>query len=76
MTKRETIETRVVRIAKASQRELTIDYLREYGGWLLAEGTDYGGTSTSLFGSRRRSYGDFIDWLDGILLGLQIGETK
>jgi len=70
--KRAHIATRVGKIAEASGLELTVDYNATYGGWRLEEGTDYGGVSTSLFGDRRRTFDDFIDYLSGIQKGITL----
>jgi len=72
--KRETINLKVGNIANMTGLELTIDYNSTYGGWRLEEGSDHGGVSTSKFGDRRRTYQDFIDYLDAVVLGLVLGQ--
>ena len=72
----ETINLKVGNIARMVGLELTIDHNSTYGGYRLCEGTDYGTVSTSKFGERRRPYGQFIEYLDAIILGLVLaGQT-
>jgi hypothetical protein len=70
------INLKVGNIAKMTGLELTIDYNSSYGGWRLEEGSDYGGVSTSKFGDRRRTYQEFIDYLDTIVLGLVLAQQR
>ena len=80
MTRQENIDRLVGHIAQRSGLELTTDHIAVYGGWLLAEGTDHGGISTSTFGSRRRPYGEFVYFLEAVLIGQrlasELGGTK
>ena len=70
----ETIMLKVGNIAAMTSLKLTIDH--NMGGYVLYEGIDTGGVSDSKFGSRRRTYGEFIDWLDAVTLGLVLGQDQ
>lgn len=74
--RQETINLKVGNIARMTGLDLTVDYSSVYGGYRLCEGLDLGGISTTKFGERRRTFGQFIDYLDTLILGLVLGQQK
>ena len=74
MTRQENVERLVGHIAERSGLELTFDLIGVYGGWNIFEGSPTGSLSTSTFGSRRRPYGQFVDFLEAVLTGLRLAD--
>ena len=68
--KEENINLKVSNIAAMTGLRLGWDHNSYYGGYRLEERVESGGASTSLFGEQRRTYGQFIEFLDTLILGL------